>query len=343
MADFFALHRAARFFDVAHLELQLVLHLASRLRGKTAQQIRDEFSIAADLDEQQEQTALSESVLTPPTRKLVGKNAEAPGGALAPGAPKLARSLSLELEDEAVIFDCLRAVDVRTMMTLKGVSQAWRERARTALTDVASSWRKSAAVRGEEGGRLELRMIELHQQQALAQVDAGVALPETLTNHKGLDARRMHKELRMVAEPREAKSYIASHVLSISPVGDISIAHAELLGPEGTPYAGGVFKIELEFGAHYPFRPPKVRFITPICHPNIEREGGKVSLDILQDQWSPALTLRTTVLSVCSLLAAPNFDRPVEPELAKLFREDKIQYEKQVRECTREHAWPGKY
>ena len=47
VADFFALHRAARFFDVAHLELQLVLHLASRLRGKTAQQIRDEFSIAA--------------------------------------------------------------------------------------------------------------------------------------------------------------------------------------------------------------------------------------------------------------------------------------------------------
>ena len=285
-------------------------------------------------------------MLTPPTRKLVGKNAEAPGGALAPGAPKLARSLSLELEDEAVIFDCLRAVDVRTMMTLKGVSQAWRERARTALTDVAPSWRKSAAVRGEEGGRLELRMIELHQQQALAQVDAGVALPETLTNHRGLDAqvaRRMHKHLRIVAQPDEAKSNIACHVLSISPVGDISIAHAELLGPEGTPYAGGVFKIELEFGAHYPFRPPKVRFITPICHPNIEREGGKVSLDILQDQWNPALTHRTTVLSVCSLLADPNFDRPVEPELAKLFREDKIQYEKQVRECTREHAWPGKY
>ena len=74
----------------------------------------------------------------------------------------------MKLGDEGAIFDWLRAVDVRTTMTLKGVSQAWRERARTALTDVASSWRKSAAVRGEEGGRLELRMIELHQQQALA-------------------------------------------------------------------------------------------------------------------------------------------------------------------------------
>ena len=67
---------------------------------------------------------------------------------------------------------------MQTVITLKGVSLAWRERARTALTDVAcSSWRASAAVRGEAGGRLELRMIELHQQQALARVDASVDIP----------------------------------------------------------------------------------------------------------------------------------------------------------------------
>ena len=58
------------------------------------------------------------------------------------------------------------------MITLKGVSLAWRERARTAFTEVASSWRTSAAVRGEAGALLELKMIELHQQQALARVDA---------------------------------------------------------------------------------------------------------------------------------------------------------------------------
>ena len=358
-AAFFALHRAARFLECDHLELQLALHLATRLRGKTPQQIRDEFSIAADLTTQQERESLSESLLTPPTQALGGNAAPAPGGALrdpdatATATPPLApaRSLSLELGDEGAIFDCVRAVDVQTMITLKGVSLAWRERARSALTDVdhvASTWRTSVAVRSEAGGRLELRMIELrmielHQQQARARVDAGVEddlLPPTLTNRKGID-RRMFRELRKVAD--KAKANIASHVLSISPVGDISCFHAEILGPQGTPYAGGVFKIELNFPAEYPNHPPTARFVTPICHPNIERVGGKVSVDILQAEWSPVLWLNTIVLSVCSLLADPNFDQPVEPELAALFREEPAKYEQEAREFTREHAWPGKY
>ena len=365
-AAFFALHRAARFLECDHLELQLALHLANRLRGKTPQQIRDEFSIAADLGEQQERQSLSESILTPPTQGSCG-NAAAPGGALrdpdatATATPQLApaRSLSLELGDEGAIFDCLRAVDVQTMITLKGVSLAWRERARTALTDVASTWRTSVAVRSEAGGRLELRMIEaprdlrqhqvieMHQQQALARVDASVEddrdlLPPTLTNRKGM-VRRVVMELRGVADAgAHAKDNIACHVLSMSPVGDMSCVHAELLGPQGTPYAGGVFKIELDIPADYPYRPPTVHFVTPICHPNIERVGGKVSLALPSD-WSPVFTIRALVLSVCSLLAYPNFDQPVEPELAALFREDPAKYEQEARAFTREHAWPGKY
>ena len=349
VADFFALHRAARFLECDLLELHLALHLANRLRGKTPQQIRDEFSIAADLDEQQERESLSESILTPPTQ-VIGGNAAAPGGALASGAAQLAltRSLSLELGDEGAISDCLRAVDVQTMITLKGVSLAWRERARTAVADVTSSWRTSAAVRGEAGGRLELRMIEMHQQQALARVDACVVddcLPPGLTDRKGIHgSSRVFKELRGVADAGEnAKDNIACHVLSISPVGDISCVHAELLGPQGTPHAGGVFKIELDIPADYPFRPSTVRFVTPICHPNIERVGGKVSLEFLTNEWSPAFSIRALVLSVCSLLAYPNFDQPAEPELAALFREDPVKYEQEARAFTREHAWPGKY
>ena len=346
-ADFFALYRAARFLECDHLELRLALHLASRLRGKTPRQIRYEFSIAADLSDQRQRDSLSESVLKSPTEPR--PDAAAPGGALACGAPQLARSLSFELGDEGAIFDCLGAADVQTMITLKGVSMAWRERARTALTDVAcSSWRTSAAVRGEAWGRLELRMIEMHQRQALARLDACVVddcLPPGLTDRKGMhDPRRVFKELRRVADSGEnAKDNIDCHVLSISPVGDISCVHAELLGPQGTSYAGGVFKIELEFPAGYPMQPPTARFVTPIYHPNIERVGGKVSLDILQDRWTPALTLRTTVLSVGVLLSMPNFDQPVEPELAALFREDPAKYEQEAREFTRAHAWPGKY
>ena len=238
VADFFALHRAARFLECDLLELQLALHLASRLRGKTPQQIREEFSIAADLDEQQERESLSESILTPPAQ-AIGGNAAAPGGALASSTAQLGptRSLSLELGDEGAISDCLRAVDVQTMITLKGVSLAWRERARAAVADVASSWRTSAAVRGEAGGRLELRMIEMYQRQALARVGACVVddcLPPGLTDRKGIvGSKRVFKELREVVDAgKDAKDNIACHVLSISPVGDISCVHAELLGPQ---------------------------------------------------------------------------------------------------------------
>ena len=322
MVDFFALHRAARFLECEHLELHLALHLASRLCGKTPQQIRKVFSIAGDLSDQRQRDSPSESVLTPPTDPRPGT--AAPGGALACGAPQLARSLSLELGDEGAIFDCLGAADVQTVITLKGVSLAWRERARIALTDVAcSSWRASAAVRGEAGGRLELRMIELHQQQALARVDASVneyrllSLPptlyHTLPNRKGIDQRpgaagRLLEEWRGVAETGRAKDDIDCHLLSISPVGDLCCFHAELLGQQGTPYAGGVFKIELELTADYPMHPPAVRFVTPICHPNIERLGGKVCFDFLQKEWSPAYTIRAICRIVSSLLADPNFD-----------------------------------
>ena len=51
--------------------------------------------------------------------------------------------------------------------------------------------------------------------------------------------------------------------------------------------------------------PPKVRFLTKIYHPNIDRLG-RICLDILKDKWSPALQIRTVLLSIQALLSAPN-------------------------------------
>jgi len=152
------------------------------------------------------------------------------------------------------------------VITLKGVSIAWRERAHTALTEVASSWHTSAAVRGEAGALLELKMIELHQQQALARVDADPRvnrLPPTLGDRKSIAQRhRLINEFRRLTTFGERRKgdnidwMKSTYVLSISPVGDVSCINAELLGPRGTPYAGGVFKIELELPAEYPLAPP---------------------------------------------------------------------------------------
>ncbi len=40
-----------------------------------------------------------------------------------------------------------------------------------------------------------------------------------------------------------------------------------VLGPQQSPYEGGVFKLELFLPEDYPMAPPKVRFLTKIYHP----------------------------------------------------------------------------
>src|SRR5437660_406756 len=57
-----------------------------------------------------------------------------------------------------------------------------------------------------------------------------------------------------------------------------------------SPYASGVFFLAIHFPTDYPFKPPKVNFTTRIYHPNIN-SNGSICLDILRDQWSPALTI----------------------------------------------------
>lgn len=57
-----------------------------------------------------------------------------------------------------------------------------------------------------------------------------------------------------------------------------------------SPYTGGVFFLSITFPTDYPFKPPKVSFTTKIYHPNINANGS-ICLDILRDQWSPALTI----------------------------------------------------
>ena len=62
------------------------------------------------------------------------------------------------------------------------------------------------------------------------------------------------------------------------------------MGPGDSPYAGGVFFVMIHFPPDYPFKPPKVQFQTKVYHPNVNSQGS-ICLDILKEQWSPALTI----------------------------------------------------
>lgn len=112
---------------------------------------------------------------------------------------------------------------------------------------------------------------------------------------------------------------------------------ATIIGPIGSPYEGGIFKLRIDFTDDYPFSPPKVLFITPIYHCNVNSAGG-ICLDILKDQWSPALTVGKILLSICSLMNDPNPNDPLVPEIAKLFKTDRLLHDLNARNYTRKYA-----
>ena len=108
-------------------------------------------------------------------------------------------------------------------------------------------------------------------------------------------------------------------------------------GPRDSPYDGGVFYLDIKIPPTYPFKPPKVKFSTPIYHPNISREGV-ISLDILDQKWCPALTIGTLLLSITSFLTDPNPDDPLEPEIAEIYKTDREMYDNNAMDWTRKFA-----
>jgi ubiquitin-conjugating enzyme E2 D len=119
--------------------------------------------------------------------------------------------------------------------------------------------------------------------------------------------------------------------------GDIFKWQATIMGPEDSPYENGVFYLDINFPSDYPFKPPRLTFTTKIYHPNINSEGG-ICLDILKDEWSPALTISNVLLSICSLLTDPNPDDPLVPHIANLYNTDKDKYIATAREHTIRYA-----
>ena len=94
---------------------------------------------------------------------------------------------------------------------------------------------------------------------------------------------------------------------------------ASLVGPEGSPYEGGIFFLNIQFPVDYPFKPPRLQFTTKIYHPNINSNGG-ICVDTIKENWSPALTISRVLLSLSSLLDDPNPSDPLVPEIAKLYQ-----------------------
>ena len=112
---------------------------------------------------------------------------------------------------------------------------------------------------------------------------------------------------------------------------------AMIFGPEDSPFHGGVFRLSINFPSEYPFKPPIITFKTKIYHPDINAAGG-ICLDILKNQWSPALSISKVLLSILSLLTDANPADPLVPEIADLYKRDRAAYDEKARAWTQLYA-----
>jgi ubiquitin-conjugating enzyme E2 D len=146
-----------------------------------------------------------------------------------------------------------------------------------------------------------------------------------------MSIKRLQKELLDLQKDPPANC-------SAGPIADnIHTWKAIIFGPPDSPYAGGSFSLDIYFTPEYPFKAPKCRFITKIYHPNISPDGY-ICLDILKEQWSPALTVSKILLSICSLLDDPNPNDPLVPEIAREYKENKEKYIRKATEWTQKYA-----
>ncbi|KAG9603700.1 hypothetical protein KCU77_g1215, partial [Aureobasidium melanogenum] len=111
---------------------------------------------------------------------------------------------------------------------------------------------------------------------------------------------------------------------------------AHISGPQRSPYAQGIFNISITFEEDYPRGPPRIAFLTPLFHPNVSEKGQIRLAEFEETQWSPAITIRTLLISLQAMLSDPN---PLEScklneEAAALYLQDLAEFKKRARQWT---------
>mmetsp|Transcript_21849 Transcript_21849/g.31713 ORF Transcript_21849/g.31713 Transcript_21849/m.31713 type:complete len:168 (-) Transcript_21849:288-791(-) len=121
-----------------------------------------------------------------------------------------------------------------------------------------------------------------------------------------------------------------------------------IVGPPDTLYEGGFFKCSLTFPQDFPNMPPKMVFTSEIWHPNVY-ENGEVCISILHppgedkfnqqetaiERWRPILGVEAIIMSVISMLSDPNDESPANIDAAVMWRNDRREFKRRVRQVVR--------
>ncbi|XP_055857601.1 ubiquitin-conjugating enzyme E2-18 kDa [Episyrphus balteatus] len=111
-----------------------------------------------------------------------------------------------------------------------------------------------------------------------------------------------------------------------------------LIVPENPPYNKGAFRIEINFPAEYPFKPPKINFKTKIYHPNID-EKGQVCLPIIStENWKPATRTDQVIQALVALVNDPEPEHPLRADVAEEYLKDRKKFIKNAEEYTRKNS-----
>jgi ubiquitin-conjugating enzyme E2 N len=146
-----------------------------------------------------------------------------------------------------------------------------------------------------------------------------------------------HISKRITKELKKLKKDPVDNIEITPTIDNIRYIKIKFIGVKETPYEDGIFKIEMYLPKDYPMSPPLVLFRTKIYHPNINQRG-EICLDILKDKWSPALQIRSVLLSIQALLSKPNPEDPLNNTAAKLWIENEKEAIKMAQQWTKTYA-----
>ena len=119
---------------------------------------------------------------------------------------------------------------------------------------------------------------------------------------------------------------------------DVMIWNVKIEGPEGTPFVGGVFVVNLDFTDNYPFKPPKIKFVTKIYHPGVKTDTGEICTQAIDQNWVPTLNAKFVIEAILTVLKNPTAENAQEMAIAQVWQSNHNQWSATAAEWVQQYA-----